>query len=62
MSTESYTAVKVTRPQEYVVHVEMNRPEKRNAMNGAFFRYLVLCICQSKLTCFSLPEHGFFKL
>lgn len=43
MSTESYTTLNVTRPREFVVQVEMNRPEKRNAMNGAFFREIKEC-------------------
>ncbi|KAL4237790.1 putative enoyl CoA hydratase [Mactra antiquata] len=43
MSSESYTALKVTRPCEHVVQVEINRPEKRNAMNGAFFSEIGAC-------------------
>ncbi|XP_060576555.1 delta(3,5)-Delta(2,4)-dienoyl-CoA isomerase, mitochondrial-like [Ruditapes philippinarum] len=43
MSSESYTTLNVTRPKEYVVHVEMNRPNKRNAMNGAFFSEIGTC-------------------
>ncbi|XP_045169189.2 delta(3,5)-Delta(2,4)-dienoyl-CoA isomerase, mitochondrial-like isoform X3 [Mercenaria mercenaria] len=43
MSSESYTTLNVTRPREYVVHVEMNRPDKRNAMNGAFFSEIGAC-------------------
>ncbi|WAR20189.1 ECH1-like protein [Mya arenaria] len=43
MSSTSFTTLNVTRPQEFVVHVEMNRPEKRNAMNAAFFREIQEC-------------------
>lgn len=45
MSGESYqyTTLLVTRPREYVVQVEMNRPEKRNAMNAAFFSEIGDC-------------------
>ena len=28
-----YKTLNITQPSEYVVHVEMNRPEKRNALN-----------------------------
>lgn len=37
-ATYEYKTLKVTNPHEYVFHVEMNRPEKRNAMNPTFFR------------------------
>lgn len=43
MSSESYTTLNVTRPRDYVVQVELNRPEKRNAMNGAFFSEIGEC-------------------
>lgn len=33
-----FETLKVTNPHEFVFHVEFNRPEKRNAMNFAFFR------------------------
>jgi delta(3,5)-delta(2,4)-dienoyl-CoA isomerase len=33
-----YETLKVTTPVENVVQVEINRPEKRNAMNRAFWR------------------------
>ncbi|XP_061172954.1 delta(3,5)-Delta(2,4)-dienoyl-CoA isomerase, mitochondrial-like [Saccostrea echinata] len=40
MSTMDYTfeTLKVTRPKDFVVQVEMNRPKKLNAMNRAFWR------------------------
>ena len=34
----SFKALQVTRPRDYVVQVELNRPEKRNAMNTDFWR------------------------
>ena len=39
-STGSYTfeTLAVAKPHEHVIHVELNRPEKRNAMNWAFWR------------------------
>uniref|UniRef100_UPI00358EFE84 delta(3,5)-Delta(2,4)-dienoyl-CoA isomerase, mitochondrial n=1 Tax=Myxine glutinosa TaxID=7769 RepID=UPI00358EFE84 len=33
----------VTQPRPHVLHVEMNRPEKLNAMNKAFWREMVTC-------------------
>ncbi|MEE6490537.1 hypothetical protein FKM82_015898 [Ascaphus truei] len=39
----SYETLKVTQASEHVLHVELNRPEKRNAMNKAFWREMVLC-------------------
>lgn len=35
---DSYETLKLTRVREKVLHVELNRPEKRNAMNAAFWR------------------------
>ena len=32
-----FATLKVTNPHEYVFHVQLNRPEKRNAMNPKFF-------------------------
>ena len=34
----SYETLEVTRPAEWVVQVQLNRPEKSNAMNRAFWR------------------------
>lgn len=36
-----YETLMVTSPHQYVVHVEINRPDKRNAMNAKFWRYVV---------------------
>lgn len=33
-----FETLNVTRPREFVVQVEMNRPKKLNAMNRAFWR------------------------
>ena len=33
-----YKTLNVTQPSEYVVHVEMNRPEKLNAMNKELWK------------------------
>ncbi|CAJ0929850.1 unnamed protein product [Ranitomeya imitator] len=43
MSSYSYETLKVTTPADHIYHVEINRPEKRNAMNKAFWREMVLC-------------------
>lgn len=39
----SYSALLITQPAEYVTHVELHRPEKRNAMNRAFWSEMVRC-------------------
>ncbi|XP_036602209.1 delta(3,5)-Delta(2,4)-dienoyl-CoA isomerase, mitochondrial [Trichosurus vulpecula] len=38
-----YESLKVTEAGDHVLHVEINRPEKRNAMNKAFWREMVEC-------------------
>ncbi|XP_069602660.1 delta(3,5)-Delta(2,4)-dienoyl-CoA isomerase, mitochondrial-like isoform X1 [Ranitomeya imitator] len=43
ISSYSYETLKVTTPADHIYHVEINRPEKRNAMNKAFWREMVLC-------------------
>lgn len=43
MSKYKFESLVVTSPQEYIYQVEMNRPEKRNAMNKAFWREMVEC-------------------
>lgn len=43
LSSYSYETLKVTTPADHIFHVEINRPEKRNAMNKAFWREMVLC-------------------
>ncbi|XP_054855891.1 delta(3,5)-Delta(2,4)-dienoyl-CoA isomerase, mitochondrial [Eublepharis macularius] len=39
----SYETLKVEQVRDNVLHVELNRPEKRNAMNIAFWREMVEC-------------------
>ncbi|XP_077336470.1 delta(3,5)-Delta(2,4)-dienoyl-CoA isomerase, mitochondrial isoform X2 [Lithobates pipiens] len=43
LASYDYETLKVTTPKENIFHVELNRPEKRNAMNKAFWREMVLC-------------------
>ncbi|CAD5117355.1 DgyrCDS6135 [Dimorphilus gyrociliatus] len=44
MSTmANYKALNVTQHSEFVKHVEVNRPEKRNAMNMDFFNEMIDC-------------------
>ncbi|XP_069004390.1 delta(3,5)-Delta(2,4)-dienoyl-CoA isomerase, mitochondrial isoform X1 [Embiotoca jacksoni] len=42
-ATSPYTFLAVSRPAESVTHVELHRPEKRNAMNKAFWSEMVQC-------------------
>lgn len=44
--TPPYTTLAVNQPAKYITHVELHRPEKRNAMNKAFWREMVECFCQ----------------
>ena len=37
-SLPTFETLRVQKPSEHVVHVELNRPERRNAMNTAFWR------------------------
>ncbi|XP_075843001.1 delta(3,5)-Delta(2,4)-dienoyl-CoA isomerase, mitochondrial [Microtus pennsylvanicus] len=43
LSGHNYESIQVTSAQKHVLHVQLNRPEKRNAMNQAFWRELVEC-------------------
>jgi len=38
-STYEFETLNVTEPSEFVYYVEINRPEKRNAMNMTFWRF-----------------------
>ena len=38
VSDYAYGTLAVSQPRQWVVEVRMNRPEKRNAMNQAFWR------------------------
>ncbi|KAH1181249.1 hypothetical protein KIL84_002183 [Mauremys mutica] len=42
-ASHSYETLKVSRVREKVFHVELNRPDKRNAMNTVFWREMVAC-------------------
>ncbi|KAK7103779.1 delta(3,5)-Delta(2,4)-dienoyl-CoA isomerase, mitochondrial-like [Littorina saxatilis] len=44
--TMDFKTLKVTRPRDFVVQVELNRPEKRNAMNTDFWREMRECFSQ----------------
>ena len=35
----TYETLRLSRPVEYVVQIELNRPQKRNALNGQFWKY-----------------------
>ncbi|XP_074990622.1 delta(3,5)-Delta(2,4)-dienoyl-CoA isomerase, mitochondrial [Calonectris borealis] len=39
----SFETLRVTAERDHVLHVELHRPEKRNAMNAAFWREMVEC-------------------
>jgi len=38
LSAYKFETLAVTEPSQFVYHVEINRPEKRNAMNKTFWR------------------------
>ncbi|KAG6928176.1 enoyl-CoA hydratase 1, partial [Chelydra serpentina] len=42
-ASHSYETLKVSQAREKVLHVELNRPDKRNAMNAVFWREMVQC-------------------
>lgn len=39
----NYESLRVTAAQKHILHVQINRPEKRNAMNRAFWSEMVEC-------------------
>ncbi|XP_040832282.1 delta(3,5)-Delta(2,4)-dienoyl-CoA isomerase, mitochondrial [Ochotona curzoniae] len=39
----SYESLRVTATQKHILHVQLNRPDKMNAMNKAFWREMVEC-------------------
>lgn len=43
MSTYKYETLSVTVPQDFVLHVELNRPEKMNAMNNQMWKDMIAC-------------------
>uniref|UniRef100_A0A3Q4GXW6 Enoyl CoA hydratase 1, peroxisomal n=1 Tax=Neolamprologus brichardi TaxID=32507 RepID=A0A3Q4GXW6_NEOBR len=42
-ATPPYTTLAISRPTESITHVELHRPEKRNAMNSAFWSEMLTC-------------------
>lgn len=42
-SAYKFETLNVTEPSEFVYHVEINRPDKRNAMNKTFWSEMVTC-------------------
>jgi len=56
-SAYRFETLNVTEPLEFVYHVEINRPEKRNAMDKTFWRYKYYsypCCCKFRLLYFWL--------
>uniref|UniRef100_A0AAY5EDG4 Enoyl CoA hydratase 1, peroxisomal n=1 Tax=Electrophorus electricus TaxID=8005 RepID=A0AAY5EDG4_ELEEL len=41
-----FTTLSISRPANHITHVELHRPEKRNAMNKAFWSEMVDCFNQ----------------
>ncbi|XP_028275150.1 delta(3,5)-Delta(2,4)-dienoyl-CoA isomerase, mitochondrial-like isoform X2 [Parambassis ranga] len=41
--TSPYTALAISRPAQFITHVELHRPDKLNAMNKAFWSEMVEC-------------------
>jgi len=39
----AFTTLKLSQPTPFVTHVQLNRPEKRNAINDAMFKELKIC-------------------
>uniref|UniRef100_A0A8B9JJM1 Delta(3,5)-Delta(2,4)-dienoyl-CoA isomerase, mitochondrial n=1 Tax=Astyanax mexicanus TaxID=7994 RepID=A0A8B9JJM1_ASTMX len=44
--TPPFTTLSISQPATHVTHVELHRPDKRNAMNKAFWREMVECFNQ----------------
>lgn len=44
--TPPFTTLSISHPAEAITHVELHRPEKRNAMNRAFWSEMVDCFSQ----------------
>jgi len=59
-----FETLKISNPHEFVFHVEFNRPEKRNAMNFAFFSDIKNCFqkLQFEPECRSIVVSGAGKI
>ncbi|XP_076137973.1 delta(3,5)-Delta(2,4)-dienoyl-CoA isomerase, mitochondrial isoform X1 [Alosa pseudoharengus] len=44
--TSAFSTLSISRPSNAITHVELNRPEKRNAMNRAFWSEMVDCFTE----------------
>lgn len=44
MSSFKYETLSVSVPKPFVCMVQLNRPEKRNAMNGRMWEYVIIYI------------------
>lgn len=64
LSQYKYETLRVSSPKEFVYHVEINRPEKRNAMNLPFWKEMVTCFEQISLDpdCRSIVFSGAGKM
>jgi hypothetical protein len=57
----SYETLAVSQPSPYVTRVQLNRPQKSNAMNMPFWRYVSMACHVTRLVClFSVV--GYFKV
>jgi delta(3,5)-delta(2,4)-dienoyl-CoA isomerase len=41
-SKYKFETLSVSTPKDYVYHVQLNRPQQFNAMNSAFWRYVLV--------------------
>ena len=53
-SEYEYETLAVSQPREWVTEVKLNRPEKRNAMNKAFWRWTQLSTHMARWSVLSL--------
>ena len=65
VSGYEYETLAVSQPREWVTEVRLNRPEKRNAMNQAFWRCVCACcvsLCRMtfELTKYTLWTFNFY--
>lgn len=55
MSYPAYEVLQVSRPADCVVHVQLNRPDKSNAMDHAFIRCVMYACVGGRVS--SLWQH-----